>query len=215
MIVVIPTMVIKHLEPLLDSIGEIDLKPVEKIIIFNNSDNSYRFEHPKVKLINNGRNIGVNMCWNHGLKIAEVLNTDLMLLNDDVLFRPDFFYKTQEALSLTPTFAVVCPYTHKTKEDFELNVVPDAATRFGMMSKRNGWAFTINKRYIPSLPLIPKDMFVFFGDDWIWKYTRTLWIKDYENTVYHIVGKTLKKNKPLRALYAEDKRVYQREAKNK
>lgn len=201
MIVVIPTMYISHLDNFLGYLSYFDLKSVEKIFVFNNSERNYVNDNHNslVHIFNLGGNIGVNLVWNHGLKIAEVLNTDVMFLNDDVLFKSDFFSKTQEALEYNRAFAVVCPYT-SIREDFDIGFMPDCKDRYSMMTKRNGWCFTINRRFIPKIPLIPSNMKVFCGDDWIWTFTNQLWVKDNKNIIYHQVGKTLKKNRDLRAL---------------
>lgn len=208
MIVVIPTMYLNHLDNFFENYESIDLTHVEKIILFNNSDKNYEVKFKKFHILNLGENIGVNAVWNHGLKIAEVNNSDLMLLNDDVLFKPSFFSKTFQALEENRHFAVVCPFTMRTKEDFNLGFNPDIEPRYSMMRKRNGWCFTINKSFIPKIKLIPKEMEIFFGDDWIWHFTRQLWVRDNRNIIYHQVGKTMAKNKELRAKYHNDKTHY-------
>lgn len=208
MIVVIPTMHIEHLNSLLDDLHLIDLFFVEKIFIFNNSNNNLSVSDSKVYVFNLGENIGVNPVWNYGLKIAEALDQDIMLLNDDVYFKKDFFSKTEEALRQNECFSVVCPYTAKSKEDFDIGFNPEYQNRYHMMMKRNGWCFTINKKYISNIPLIPSDMKIFCGDDWIWHHTKQLWVKDYENIIYHQVGRTMKRNRKLRALLREDKKTF-------
>lgn len=208
MIVVIPTMYLKHLDNFFDSYEKIDLTHVEKILLFNNSKNNFDIKFEKIKVFNLGRNIGVNPVWNHGLKIAESENSDLMLLNDDVLFKPDFFTKTYFALEENRNFGVVCPVSLRTKHEFELWENPEIKDKYSMMRKRNGWAFTINKLFIPKIPLMPHSMEIFFGDDWIWHFTRQLWIRDETNPIFHSVGLTMKKNKKLRARYHIDKNLF-------
>ena len=208
MIVAIPTMYLNHLDDLLSRTKEIDFSSVEKIFIFNNTENNYNIPNEKFHVFNLGRNIGVNAVWNHALKIAAIKNSNLMLLNDDVIIKNDFFSKTQEALDDNSKYPVVCPFTVNIKSDLYSSHKSVIDKRYILIRRRIGWAFTINKNFISKIPLMPDSMSIFFGDDWIWHFTGGLWVKDNDNVIFHTIGRTTRKHKDLRARYSSDKKVF-------
>jgi len=208
--VVIPVMRWDLVLQLLKDIESNTILP-EKVILINNSRMPSNF--PKkfafnTEIFDVGKNIGVNAAWNYAMRNCRP-GSHLSVLNDDI--RHYFFELTESAFKQAPIIGVVCP---ETIGDFEKSrdrcFIGNNLQR---MRKREGWAFTIRNTLRPQLPLIPDELFVFFGDDWIWTWTHELgmtWFKDFSNVIYHRIGGTLRQaeNRPLRALLNKERKAY-------
>ena len=77
------------------------LPVVDEIIIINNfiqeTPDHPVLTHPKVRLINQEKNIFVNPAWNLGVKLAR--NDKLVFLSDDVIVDLKVFFKVDEFLT--------------------------------------------------------------------------------------------------------------------
>lgn len=207
MLVLIPSLELSHLEEFFNEFENYNINPVDGFLIFNNSGNYFNHSHSKVEVFNFRRNMGVNYCWNRGLELAKKLNKDLTILNDDIKIKSDFFLKIQDCLNFNGFMSVICPMTINSLEAFNNNFI-NGDRSFKRMKKREGWAFTIRKEVIPDIRLIPEDLKIFFGDDWIWRETKCRWIKDCSNIIYHSIGQTMKKHPDIRAILSEERRIY-------
>lgn len=209
MLVVIPTLNLNHLNNFFSDLDNTDLTHVTRFLIFNNSMQSWNSPHEKIQVYNLGRNTGVNYSWNRGLQIADFTEDDLMLINDDIVFKPGFFTKTQEVIDKFPQYNVFCPITTNSYFEFEKHFFT-SEKRYVRMKKRAGWAFTIRYKALRFIKPIPKELFLFFGDDWIWSFTGGMWLMDQANMIYHEVGKTMKTNPELRKMLNQERQIYSR-----
>lgn len=213
-IAIIPTMEMDRCLDLVYSISQCHVKP-DRIIVINNSGQAYTedLSPHNVIVCNYVENIGVNAAWNIGIKLAREQSSHLSILNDDILIKEDFFKRINLLLSLRGMFdvPVFCPSTTHDRALFDRTEVNFYPSRTHYMRRKEGWAFTIRDHFVKSIRPIPKELFVFCGDDWIWNETvkyGTKWVKDERNIIYHTVGATFKKNPKLRALLKHEKRIF-------
>jgi hypothetical protein len=210
--VVIPVMRWDLVLHLLEDI-ESNTKLPEKVILINNSRIPPGF--PKkfafnTEIFDVGKNIGVNAAWNYAIRNCWP-GSHLSVLNDDIRICRYFFELAENTFRADENIGVVCPNTVDSIEVAKDRCFIDSDLR--RMRKREGWAFTIRNTLRPQLPLIPDELFIFFGDDWIWTWTHELgfiWVKDFSNVIYHRVGGTLRQeeNRPLRAVLNNERKVY-------
>lgn len=212
MIVVIPTLNLNHLNDFFSDIENVDLDSVDRFFVFNNSVKKWNSSNSKIHVINLGKNMGVNYVWNQGLQIALQKNMDLMLINDDIVFKPNFFKKTQEALDKLKSPVIVCPKTTNQFFKFD-NAVFKGRNKYSKLYKRQGWAFTISRDTIPLIKRIPEELNIFFGDDWIFHFTKNLWVIDHSNVVFHFVGKTMATNPEKRRLLEYERQIFKEKIK--
>lgn len=216
--VVIPVMRWDLVIDLLRDICSNTILP-SKILVINNAikpNNIPRFNVP-IEILDFGKNIGVNAAWNYAFTNSEK-NSHVSILNDDIRIKQHFFENVISVISFSKNIGVVCPRTVHYQSEFrssseKLYSYPDAGVIPTVMSKREGWAFTIRNSLLEQLPLIPDELFIFCGDDWIWTWAHELkfiWAKDISNVIYHQIGGSLrrKENKHLRALLKKEKREY-------
>lgn len=223
MYVLIPTMNLEKAKILVDSLLNQTIVP-EKIFVVDNTENqdeSYQksfcssckvinYYKSNCSIVSFGKNIGVNAAWNYGLKQAKKNNVHLAILNDDIEIENTFIEESILTFYENIHFGVICPYTKKTREE---KVKKYKDYKFHLMSKKEGWAFVINRRLVKELPYIPKELFIFFGDDWIYYFSNKLgvfWVKNMNIHILHEVGFTLKKNKDLRRKLEYERVIYKR-----
>jgi len=220
-IAIIPTMEMDRCLDLVYFISQCSVKP-DKVFILNNSGKEYTNDLSPygVNVVNFEENIGVNAAWNVGLEFARIQSSHLSILNDDILIKEDFFKRINLLLSIRSLLDVpiFCPSTTHDKALFDRTEVSCYPSRTHYMRRKEGWAFTIRDRFAKTIRPIPKELFIFCGDDWIWNETvkyGTKWVKDERNIIYHTVGATLKNNPKLRALLKHEKRIFHAYGKSK
>lgn len=216
LMVAIPTMDIKAVIPLINSLLRGTVSP-NFIFVINNSKTIYPSNPFLNTLVSNShKNIGVNASWNLAIDLAINRRSHLMIINDDIKVKPYFFEQTMKVLNSKeyPKASLIIPSTC-----FDLKrwiaypkEIPKAPTIINW-SKREGWAFTMKNIFLKSLPKIPEELFTFCGDDWIWKCASNIGqhcIMDTSNIIFHSVGRTLKKNPKLRSMLLNEKRIFNR-----
>ena len=183
--------------------------PDSVILVDNTADPSRnpKITAPNIKTLYFGGNIGVNAVWNYGIR--NCMNSHLSVLNDDIRIPPHFFEATEQVFKKSKNIGIVCPHTVHSPDDYD---IPnwDGKNDLKQMRRREGWAFTIRNELRKQLPLIPKELFVFMGDNWLWCWTYELnfvWRKDFSTTIYHRIGGALRENRELRALLRDEKRI--------
>jgi len=217
LIALIPTMDVAGSLPLVRSILNCKDRPEETYII----NNGKRVGEQVIKDVQSGicliqfdKNIGVNASWNVGLNIAEDKKAHLSILNDDIQIKYTFFSRIRKLLRTDNHTPVFCPSTiHDLDKFFNLPSFSTAPSSITTMRRKEGWAFTIRDSYVKKIPAIPKELFTFCGDDWIWDHTVSYggrWIKDISNVIYHRIGKTLRQMPELRSRLREEKQIYKR-----
>lgn len=153
--VVIPTLQIPDMRPLLNMYCSHHL--VDEVIIVNNATQPLRASHPRLRVLNQERNIYVNPAWNLGAE--EARSNFLVLSNDDILFSGRVIDLAARALHLP--VGVVGPHEscfHR-QVDGRMWISPTylRTTGFGTLM------FLRRDHYVP----IPDDLRVWCGDDWL------------------------------------------------
>lgn len=182
---------LEETEEFLESIFNNIYLPEEIIFIDNGSDfNSVaalldKYKGLPIKYIRHEVNIGVNAAWTEGIGLAK---TKLVsILNNDIIVNKYFFSNIIAAMK-NPQIGVITPHTVDKKEDIEQQLT---TSKVCVTKKCEGWAFTVKKYLLNVIPPIPKELNIFFGDDWFWHQTTIngmLWCKDQENIIYHRPG---------------------------
>lgn len=129
--------------------------------------------------------LGVNDSWRFGFRKVDQ-NTDLIsVLNDDILINKDFFRKLENTAKVRNKGVVFCPRTVPRKF---LRGEKVKSNRVQVMGKREGWAYTIRKSFLNSIPMIPDELKTYYGDDWFWFHAKRLgfvWFKMIDNFIFH------------------------------
>lgn len=130
---------------------------VSEILIINNVSEPLHFDSPKVKVLPQEQNIGVNPAWNLGVResTAELL----AILNDDIDFDTEVFTYGKHLLSRG--WGLVGPAStclnKKSSRPIRHRIASGTGVPFGrlMMLRRTS--------YRP----IPDDLIIWGGDDWL------------------------------------------------
>jgi GT2 family glycosyltransferase len=197
--VIIPVVMTDLADGLLNTIATNTIQP-DNIIIIDNASTPYTpvidGYMGNLEIRRSGRLMGVSESWNLGKACLSHKAKYVSILNDDILLKPTFFEKNINLLTALKQRAVVaCPIaTDKLEEFYDAPEMPNPA--YIRMIRREGFAFTIPKSVFDSVPLIPLQFGTFFGDDWIWTFSKKggkSWFKDLSNVVWHKKGASIKK----------------------
>lgn len=138
---------------------------VDEIIIFDNDNTktpTQGLDHPKIDLLDFGRNIYVNPAWNYGVQRAR--NDRVCILNDDVTFDLALFDKLASLLTTDAGVFGLCPgvanHGQPPVTDKTIDIIPwvDQDTLgFGclMFINKNNWVD------------IPGELLIYYGDNFI------------------------------------------------
>lgn len=194
--VIIPVVNVGMFDILVRNILSNSIYPSSIIIINNSTEHIEIPKSSKTKfiVINPPNPLFVNESWNLG--ISYLTDCDFVsILNDDLEIPLTFFERITKGFKTFPDAGVICPctVTHKVEVDrFEL------VNKYVKMRKKEGWAFTIRKDILDTIPPVHPELELFFGDDWFWWYVYRggsgyVWYKDCGMVVYHAVGTSLRK----------------------
>jgi len=176
--VVLPTIWSPNIEDIdifINKLQNCDL--VDEIILINNAPQKYSGRYSDLSKIRELKydNIYVNPAWNVG--VYQSKNELLCILNDDVDFNLDVFGFIKEELE-RPDVKIIgvskSSYYRESDGDFNLEKVE---------VRNRGWAcimFFKKKNWI----IIPSDLKIYFGDDYL--------IKNLEGFVWKIEGLKIK-----------------------
>ena len=162
--VIVPTMW-KVAEQFVNFVNVLCKHPaVDEIIIINNDNTKTpdNLTHPKIKMLDYGRNIYVNPAWNIG--VTESKNDRICIVNDDVVFDTAVFEKLQYLLTDKAGVFGLCPGT----SDF--NQVPVTTKTIDIIPWANqhtygfGCLMFLHKG---SWREIPKGLEIYYGDNFI------------------------------------------------
>lgn len=199
--IIIPvTVKFKMAKELLDNLRW-NSEYINQVIIIDNSTDG-KFFNPKddfsfpVNVFTSGFRRSCNASWNYGItKLSEDCKY-VTILNDDLSVGPWFLSRIFNILENHPEAGAACPETIQDpsweQRDQFLNDVPELSN-IQKMKKREGGAFTLRKTILDATPPIPDELEAFYGDDWFWRWTYKMgfiWMKDYNNKVYHLGGVT-------------------------
>lgn len=198
-VVIVPSILLENLDEMLfPSLENNSILP-KRALVVDNSGNPFSYE-PKtdafpVEVIHYGSPLKVNASWNLGISKAGDCDY-VSILNDDIIVGPEFFKKVHKTFEKYEVCAAVCPETY---EDLEVALEKDCKESKGMqpLERRQGWAFTIKKKFLDKAPPIPKELITYCGDDWLhfWSARKQgkVWCLDLGNVIYHAGGITTKK----------------------
>lgn len=161
---VIPTM--WKFKPFVDFISNVArLSVVDDIIIINNdvinTPNHPVWSNSKIRLIDFGKNIGVNPAWNYGVELSK--NEKIIIMNDDVITDLKLFFKVDEFLSKDIGLLGLCAgrpeFNQFAITNGNINFIPwQGEHTFGF-----GSLFCVHKR---NWNTIPDGLVVYYGDNW-------------------------------------------------
>lgn len=156
--VIIPTMQrAKELWPL---VAQCTIHPlVHEVLVINNALEPLTWDSPKVRVLQQDRNIYVNPAWNLGAK--EARGEFLAILNDDILPSGDLLSEVSGALRWRRHVGLIG--LHKS-----CFVVSDAREKWWRPAyeRTEGFGVAMFLRREDFVP-IPQDMLVWYGDDWL------------------------------------------------
>jgi GT2 family glycosyltransferase len=193
--VIIPVMNTKVFQILANNIVDNIYKP-SRIITINNSGedipkNPFKEYEIDYTVITPPKPLCVNESWNLG--ISKLLKCDFVsILNDDIQIPQTFFQNLIQGFKHYPDAGVICPHTVTDKKD-GCNITSNEFTK---MKHKEGWAFTIRKNILDTIPPIPPNLKLFFGDDWFWWHVYKkgfLWYKDTSIEIFHHVGLSVRR----------------------
>lgn len=194
---VIPTL-LKDENLLIELINSLvtDNSVQEIIVINNNTDKSFDYEDSKVRIISKGQNLYVNPSWNLGVQEAKY--DYIALINDDIkipnnicsavlnLFNDNTGIVGADTKDVINTRnehnEVVIDITDQNIElsnNITLNPITFRPPDFGI------FMFFKKENYKE----IPKDLKIFFGDDWIIHFAQQMGKTNYtfsNQTIYHM-----------------------------
>lgn len=179
--------------PFLDFVSYIvKLDVISEFIIINNSradtPNHPVLLHPKIKIIDFGKNIFVNPAWNHGVNSSR---SDIVcLMNDDLTFDIRLFFKISEFFS--DEIGVIGLSSGRV--EYNQTPITTGAIDFeaynGQMCYGFGELMFVNKKTWKN---IPDQLLIGFGDNFIFDY---YYFNRYTNYLicnmfhYHAVSQT-------------------------
>ena len=208
--VIIPAVNVEVLYTLLDNIFENTVLP-SHITIINNSSKVIKipnFSKIDFTLIEPPSPLKVNESWNLGISRLSQCRF-VSVLNDDIEIPKTFFERIEDGFNRYSNVGAICPCTVGDKKEISTFLLVDM---YAKMKKVEGWAFTIRKCLLDTIPPIPPDLKFFFGDDYFWWYTYRggsgyLWFRDYGTVIYHAVGTALRKiGKAKRTIIKKEER---------
>ncbi len=162
--IVIPTLQksISTLELLLKTLNNDEA--VGEIIVIDNSLKGLDIKLDKLRVITPKENLYVNPSWNLGVKEAKFEKVGL--LNDDIAIPEDFCTQVEKFISENIGIVGIGEKTVLRKEEINflptsktLNIIPADERNFNF-----GTAMFFHKN---SYFMIPEDIKIFYGDDWI------------------------------------------------
>lgn len=203
----------KHLGTCLRSLLRVHYKPLEIILVDNNSiDGSPEYvkkKFPGVKLLALDKNVGFAEGNNRGFRVSH--GKYVLFLNNDTILPPDFFEPLVMALEKDAAIGCIQPQIRLMKERNKLDQVGSYLTSTGFLyhvgfkkswnsplyrKERNifsakGACMLIRRKVMEHVGLFDSDYFIFFEESdlchriWLLGYRVTYSPKTY---IYHLAG---------------------------
>ncbi len=185
MTIIIPSMLMCPIDFFQYTVNECcNCDIIKQIIIIDNTINksvkNHILSHPKINIVENGYNIGVNKAWNLGVNLC---NTGIYgVINDDLLCYRNIFSQAYNVLMKNENIGILTipyldndplpskdKYITDTKEMNDLEsfrIIPDHDwLGFAFFGKKNRWKDI-------------EDLDIFFGDNFIYRYSLKLGYKN-------------------------------------
>jgi len=201
--VIMPVIQYELAMPLLEQINA-NTRPPERVIIIDNICKThvwYPFENFIMEFYFTETK-KVNESWELGRSLISPDCDYVTFLNDDLIIGSWFFQRVIETFESRESFGVVIPNTVDRIDKVKKGRVDIKSREEERMDRPNmrefeGWAFTIRKEILDTVPPIPYDRIsTFHGDDWIWEHIKRMGYslgKDLGNNIYHYVGQSINK----------------------
>ena len=135
---------------------------VSEIILIDNSELNININIPKVKHIKESENIFVNPAWNKGVSLST--QDKLFIINDDIIFDTSLIDKVYDFITEDIGMIGMGSNCFDNNSSLEVSVSATWSRPLGY-----GCAFFIHKN---SYLLIPDELKIWFGDDWLFRKTR-------------------------------------------
>jgi hypothetical protein len=172
-------------------------KKVDKVCVVDNGEDkllkyipirTWKEEYsPKLEILDFHKNIGTNAVWNLGLRSEADF---ILFFPDDMRFDHHFVKKAIYCFQ-DPRVVVVSAKIILWEEEPPKNKENDYRCKRACGHGKAG-VFMIRGSYARSLPLIPEEYFIFFGDDWIdfhvRKKDRLIWTELQNSCARHDYG---------------------------
>jgi len=212
--VVIPALhALEMTDQLLNDIAQNSIHPAEIILIDNNTNQEnifhlvQKYNSLNFVYLKNSENIGVNASWNLGRKLSKYKYITIM--NNDIRIHKDFLKETLETMEADVSIGLCSSkISDKIEDVLNQEYHPENSIDVESMS---GNCFTISKLASDEIGPIPKELFTFYGDDFILSRIKQLGYRSVlmeSNYVFHYghvsIYKWKKTEKILENYYSEN-----------
>ncbi|WP_150108368.1 glycosyltransferase family 2 protein [Brachybacterium muris] len=133
---------------------------VAEVLVINNATDALTFDSPKVRVLDQGRNIYVNPAWNLGAREARAEFPSI--INDDILFEDGALTHAQRALR-SRRFGVIGPAQDAFNRPAHGRRRVKIAPFFSFKGSFGTFMCLRRADYNP----IPEEMRIWGGDDWL------------------------------------------------
>lgn len=203
---------IKITDDFFTTISENTVLPEKIILIDNGSVDNYselvsKFKNLNIDYIRKEINEGVNAAWNYGIALAKT--PYISILNNDLLLNKYFFQMIIQSMLSDKKIGIIVPTTILKHKEYRHKTI-DESPILGNLTKREGWAFTIRKDITDNIKPIPSKLKIYYGDDYLFYYTKALnykIMKITNNFIFHY------KNKTINALISNPNKTINKEKK--
>jgi len=189
--------------------------PTQVILIDNGSTDPYpklvkKFRNRlNILYIRYNQNKGVNEAWNHGIQLSRTKY--ISILNNDILLNRYFFETVKDSMENDSKIGIIVPQAWKFKD--QISEMKRYNPKLRNLGKREGFAFTIRKDIIEKIDLIPSDLKIYCGDDYLFFHTQQQGYKIMKmttNYIFHYGQLTSGKAANQRDILNSEKRVWKK-----
>ena len=212
--IIIPVVQAKLATDLLNQIKSGRYIPDQVITIDNTSSGFVCPIHASQQIRPKNAPLPVNPSWNLGLSHLRSDIDVVGILNDDIVITEWFISKAMEVFDTTLNCGIAVPREATEDEVRNYHTTPNRV-RAHKTKKRSGWAFFVRRSALESIPPIPNDLSMFFGDAWIFQLLHIKgWYRYHmvDNPVFHYGGVTFKQGlvSRSRSLRARERHIYRK-----
>jgi GT2 family glycosyltransferase len=206
---------------MLESIVQCEITPRRLYVIDNGSKDSTQVacrsflgKLPCMEYIRFEQNIGVNAAWNYAFEHSDA--DHIWVLNNDMILNNRFFERTIRTFEAYPKCDMAQALDIGRRELVNQPAPDLMVTDPG--HNMVGYAFTVSQRLLSVSGMIPKSLFIYCGDQWLFDIAREekmqiLLMK--HNHLYHYVSATCNAYKTHDAYFSTEFREWQRLTKER
>ena len=213
--IIIPVVQARLATDLLNQIKSGIYVPDQVIIIDNTSDGFVCPIHAGQQIRPKNVPLPVNPSWYLGLSHLRSDIDVVGILNDDIVITKWFIDKAMEVFDTTLNCGIAIPREANEDEVRNYQATPSVRVCAHKTKKRSGWAFFVRRSALESIPSIPNDLSMFFGDAWIFQLLHIKgWYRYHmiDNPVFHYGGISLKQGpvSKSRSLRRYERHIYRK-----